>query len=227
MNNAEIVQTLIVTMGTPIAVDGVIGPQTLFAIKGLFPYKQRVVMGFAEKLDVPVSLSDVIPIKEINKLVKKVSKTKKVSQRYLSMTLELENWKTKTKDAYFNIRDGKYIGLGQFHDSAWAESSNTPYPQGALEPEEAISAIAQYYLNNKKRFLTRYPGQVFSDQIGYVYHNQGPSGAERVIEDGYVDKRQSKDAQLVMAYAHQQATNWENFSVIQAAGRVRRETKVS
>lgn len=98
------------------------------------------------------------------------------AREYLEFVAELEGG---TGDV-----DGPYIGPFQFGKAAWSESSSAPYWPGALYYDVAARAALNYMYLNRNRFMRSFPNREFTKEIGYLYHNQGPTGAAHFLRTG-------------------------------------------
>lgn len=88
---------------------------------------------------------------------------------YLHLTYDLEGG----SDDF----EGGIIGPFQFSEIAWRDVGMTDWRNGAVDLGLSARAAVKFYFINRARFLRQYPGRAFTNEIAYLYHNQGPSGA--------------------------------------------------
>lgn len=99
-------------------------------------------------------------------------------QDYLDMLLKLENGA--------GDRVGPFRGPFQFGRSAWLEAGEGSWEQNSDDFMLASRAALRYYYLNKNRFQKVFPGATYTNEIAYLYHNQGPSGAKHFLLKGHL-----------------------------------------
>jgi hypothetical protein len=145
---------------------------------------------------------------EIEDIVSVVSAEYSVPRSYLVKTVDIENY--TSPDGVFVDTEGKFIGLGQFNEATWNAVMDDPYGE-ASNPRKGIEAIAKLYLANKASFEVNFRSAEYTDEIAYLYHNQGAPSAASFLHSGtlkYPD--QSRSAGEVFKVARRQYVNNRN-----------------
>jgi hypothetical protein len=163
-----------------IADDGVYGEATHRAFLALSPADQSKVKTFAT-----VSLGYTMPKDltwgQVQYLVDKASAQTGVPVSYLMKLVKLENKATPTG---IQIEyEGKFKGIGQFDKATWNRVSKLDYSK-VVNDEDSLLAVCQLYIANRATFAKKYPGKPFTDEVAYLYHNQGAGNAYEFLSTG-------------------------------------------
>jgi hypothetical protein len=165
---------------TKIADDGVYGEATHRAFLSLSPQDQSKVRTFAN-----VSLGYTIPKNlswgQVQFLVDKASKATGVPVSYLMKLVKLEN--TTTPTGIQVEYEGTFRGIGQFDKATWQRVSSLDFSK-VVNDEDSLLAVCQLYIDNKATFAKKYPGKPFTDEVAYLYHNQGAGNAYDFLATG-------------------------------------------
>lgn len=94
---------------------------------------------------------------------------------YLRMAAKLENGLLDNS--------GPIIGLFQFSEIAWLEAGSGDWKQNAFDPAKSTRAALRFFHLNRERYRRQFSG-VFTNEIAYLYHNQGPSAARHFLMTG-------------------------------------------
>lgn len=129
------------------------------------------------------------PLGSVRRSIEHIALEQDIPASYLALTLSLENRSTPT--SYETTRTGTYRGLGQFSRTTWRalvdmypNADLGPYDFGSVDMERSIRAVALLYRANRITFRRHFPGLPFSDEIGYLYHQQGAGGAYSFLRTG-------------------------------------------
>lgn len=181
-------QIVLSMLGTPLVPDGIMGSATLKAV-------QTAKLEFGSSVDV---LLELVGFKyplwysnaELEDAIQSSGFSKKV-QDYIRFCVEIETF--AFEDSVANDMIGKHQGIGQFNASTWASIMGTPFSEsGSLT--ESVKAIGLLYLDNFKVHNRSYEKQ-FSNEVAYLYHNQGASSSDVFLRTGkLVYPKQSADA---------------------------------
>lgn len=79
---------------------------------------------------------------------------------------------------------GGIIGPFQFSEIAWTDVGLTNWRNDALDLTISTRAALLYFFLNRRRHLRKFPDIFYSNEIAYLYHNQGPSGAAFFLKNG-------------------------------------------
>lgn len=230
-------QSTLVLMGHDLLrVDGVLGPRTLDAYLALSEDDRRVVNelltardpnsvpALREALDVHLTNGRIraregsevkyVTHEDVAQMIRAVSKELDVPESYLQLMVSLENY--STPDGYAVEYDGPFRGIAQFNRATW-ESIRRLYPSlnlpefevGVTDELQSLLAAGALYHDNKRSFERTFGTEgYFSDEIAYVYHQQGaPAAAEFLRSGRLVHPKQSESSKLVArrALSHHQA----------------------
>jgi hypothetical protein len=133
---------------------------------------------------------------------------------YLRKILFLENW---TNDEQVGTSlTGMFRGLGQFARSTWnsvrkevrhRDNTIPDWAVGVHDPLISLKMVAFLYASNKRVFNKHFPEGVYSDEIAYLYHQQGASAARKFLVSGnLVYPGQSKKSLAVLDMARGRLT---------------------
>lgn len=107
---------------------------------------------------------------------------------------------------------GGYSGLFQFDKkgAAWSVASKFvdlgPFETSWMKAEQNTLAAAGYILANTKTIRGLGYKGIISGSISYLMHNQGASGAWKLLKGGVLSNKQSALAQQVVAVAQREYT---------------------
>lgn len=190
----QAVQTAIRALGTqPIAIDGIIGNQTIAAYSKLSGDAKGIVDNLARSLDVDINRK-IVSKADLSRIAENVSARYNVPLSYLMNTVDIEN--IPVADGYLIETAGKYRGLGQFDRVTWNAVTSEPFNR-AGDVASDLRAIAQLYLANKQTFRNEFGPREFTDRIAYLYHNQGAGAAAQYLRTGKL--RFSKQSDVALA----------------------------
>lgn len=196
-NEKSAIQTFMNSIGTRLKVDGQIGFSTARALNRLPVERKLTVEGFATVMR--VDLPDLYTWNEINVIVSEVTRDRDVPPSYLLKMIELEN-RTTTSSILVEY-EGSFKGIAQFNEETWALVTRVPY---SFVNDVSLSLIAasSLYQHNRVDFNRTFPDQDFTDDIAYLYHNQGTPSANKFLKFGDITHpHQSEAALAVLAEA--------------------------
>lgn len=136
-----------------------------------------------------------------------------VPKSYLRKMLFLENF-TSDQEIGTTVT-GYYRGLGQFSRRTWndirrefkLEHDLPSWELGTQDPVVSLLMAGYLYLSNAAVFGRQFPGQIFTDEIAYLYHQQGATAAKRFLLKGnLVYPNQSKKSLVVLDKARASLT---------------------
>lgn len=180
-----------------LVVDGVYGPKTASAMAKL-PASDRQLVE-AVLLALGIRVPAVISRALLEELAERLSAETGVPLSYLKLCLRLENGDA---DHYVVDMEGRYQGFGQFDMVTWIKCVPKEARNMRGTPYWDIKAICQLYMLNKATFENVFKDREYTDQIAYLYHNQGAGGAEQYIRSRRLRyPQQSKAALLVFREA--------------------------
>lgn len=145
---------------------------------------------------------------EINGAVARISSEIGVPASYYKFLMPIENF--VVAGGIETTVSGSFRGLGQFNRQTWDGlrrlGRNLPqYEEGTSQLNASLYAIGFLYLENKKAYESTFKGRVFTNEIAYLYHNQGAPAAGQYLTSGkLVYPKQSNSAVAVVAAARNQ-----------------------
>jgi len=80
---------------------------------------------------------------------------------------------------------GGIVGPFQFSKIAWSEAGEGDWATEATSNRPSTRAAVKFYYLNRTRHENR-SRTVFSNEIAYLYHNQGPTGAAYYLDNRIV-----------------------------------------
>lgn len=228
--------TLVLLGHDHLRVDGILGPRTLSAYSALSEDDRRMVNELVASRD-PNALPHLrealevdrtngriraregsgtksVTHDEVTRMIRAVSAELDVPESYLQLMVSLENH--RTPDGYAIEYDGPFRGIAQFNRATW-ESIRRLYPSlnlpefevGVTDELQSLLAAGALYHDNKRSFERTFGTEsYFTDEIAYVYHQQGASAAAEFLRSGrLVYPNQSESSKLVArrALSHHQA----------------------
>lgn len=206
MKAESALQALINSLTRPdrLVVDGEIGPETINAIAEMPSGHQEIVNTYANVIlgTVPPRL---IPYDRITKMVSDVAMIMRVPASYLDLVVKLEN--KNTRKGVFVEYEGTFKGIGQFNEATWNRVSEKDYDKYVTNDFESLKAVASLYIANRLTYFRQFPSGAYTDEVAYLYHNQGAGGAASYIRSGVVKPvlaRQSQKAIEIAKIAHDQ-----------------------
>lgn len=209
-DGAKAVQYTLRALGKPVAADGVIGPRTDAAISSLTGQDRALV----ESLKARVAKSSQRPgwmfvsYATARNAVDAAHAETGAPLSYLAKILPIEN--VEVQGGYETTTSGTFRGLGQFNEQTWNGLRRLghplpPFSEGAVKPDVAMKAVGYLYKENRRSHVASFPGSEFTDELGYLYHNQGAPAAQRYLRTGQlVYPKQSEHALSVAASARSQ-----------------------
>jgi hypothetical protein len=186
--------------GVSVKVDGVLGSRTATAFERLRANDPEAMDSLRNVCGIPEfyiarSSLDVIVADILNSNPQYIC-----AKGYLDICLDMEN--RKMLDGYFIDPTPPFVGIGQFDRDTWERVSDEPYAH-ATDVDKSVIAIFELYLANRRSFLTQFSGSTessFTDEVAYLYHNQGASGARSFIRTGVLRApKQSTEALKLFA----------------------------
>jgi hypothetical protein len=195
---ASALQRILAQGGPEPVVDGLYGRMTSRAY-------QRA-SGIVQSLhdDVAQDLGYIPPVlasfDEIEKICSDVASSWGVPSSYMTKILMAENQVNLNKDEILIEYDGTFKGLGQFNSATW--ESVVPYPfADVVSHARSAEAVCRLYLANKATHASVFSSP-FTDNIAYLYHNQGAGSARRYLDTGNLTfPKQSELALAIFAIA--------------------------
>jgi hypothetical protein len=117
------------------------------------------------------------------------SKLTDVPHSFLELMLAHENYvHTNGYDAGMS---GNYRGLAQIGKETWDSIKRANkaivlkwWEEGVTDATQSMIAAGLLYRANKTDFLRHYPARKFSDEIAYLFHQQGSSSALKFLDKG-------------------------------------------
>lgn len=209
MNTRHKLAQSIIALRRPIVVDGHFGPMSALALNRSPQDVREVVNDLAQELD--WRLPDVVNEMEMDQLVDEYAQKFDVPRSYLASLVILEN--TMKDGNYIVEHEGTHRGLGQFDRPTWKAVMNEPFFNSVL-PSKSMEAISRLYAKNKDSYLAKFPDGEYTDEIAYLYHNQGAPAAAVFLETGnLVYPMQSKKAITLFAVARNKHEKSKRFTV--------------
>lgn len=81
--------------------------------------------------------------------------------------------------------EGSFRGPFQFSKIAWRDVSRDNWEVDSVDPTLSTRAALDYFLLNYSRYVkSGFDPSKFTNEIGYLYHNQGPSAAKHYLLHG-------------------------------------------
>jgi hypothetical protein len=112
-------------------------------------------------------------------------------ESYLRLMLSLEA--PNIDDGFVNEPQPPFIGLAQFNRDTWDSISTLPFSE-ALDPVQGLKGAVSLYNSNKRSFERKFDG-TYTDEIAYLYHNQGAPSAAQFLRTGVLKyPKQSRKA---------------------------------
>lgn len=209
-DGAKAVQYTLRALGKPVSADGIIGPQTRAAVSSLTGQDRALVEALESRVAPPSQRPGwmFVSYATARNAIDAAHAETGVPLSYLASILPLEN--VEVTGGYKTTTSGTFRGLGQFDEQTWNGLRRLGYPlpsfgDGAVRPETAMKAVAYLYQANRKTHAAVFPGSEFTDELGYLYHNQGAPAAQRYLRTGQlVYPEQSEHALSVAASARSQ-----------------------
>lgn len=176
--------------GAAIAVDGVIGPQTLLAAHEFYAFA-------AEVADFPADFAwDYVTWDEIRYVMSIMTREMYVNVSFLNVMIKTENYHDTMGVLIKN--EGYARGIAQFTEATWSKVTGSDWNE-SRDVGASLRAAMRLYMANRSVHANSFPGVVFSDAVAYLYHNQGAPGASKFLRSGkFVYPKQSDDALALM-----------------------------
>lgn len=203
------IQYLLRASGANVRADGILGPKTEGALVAAPKSVQQTVQTMRSTvaaLPVPVDPA-FISDQALSPLVQRAASVTGSTISYLELSLRIENFRDSGRGGFRTVLTGSHRGLGQFDEVTWNSISRVGdvgvYPSVA-DPNHAGSVLAMgyLYLENKRVFLAAFPDGKFTDEVAYLYHNQGSTQATNFLRSGKLSyPSQSREAIRVMQIA--------------------------
>jgi hypothetical protein len=193
------VQAMISALGKiKLSLDGDFGAKTIRALLNLGEPQRQLVQNHASKLD--VSTPHVLSASQADILATTASMKTGVPKSYFEKVIKLEN-KTVQGNVIVEF-DGTFKGIGQFNRPTFEAVSTSPWSQ-VKDHSTSLEAVGQLYLANKKSFqVNRTADFEYTDEIAYLFHNQGAGAASSFLDSGKLKyPKQSRKALAVFDLA--------------------------
>lgn len=199
MLNGKTLQLVLNSLGHGLAVDGVVGSRTFAALNKSIP-DHPWLKKLAEQLG--IKERDFLSFTQIDQLASRVAQEEQIPASYLLSTFKIEN---KQVTGGIEVEyEGTFRGIGQFNAKTWNSVMDVPFSEVTNHTQSAI-ATARLYKANKVSFLNAFPSGKYTDEIAYLYHNQGASSATRYLRYGLLRyPKQSRHALNTFALARGQ-----------------------
>lgn len=183
------IQHMLRAFGANVRADGILGPKTQAAITQAPPAVSRLVESM-QSTYAALTPKDLAFIKDedLTLLIASASKATGCPVSYLRTSVALENIRDD-RGGYRTTLTGTFRGLGQFNQVTWNGVSKLGdignWPTSA-EPNHtgSVKAMCLLYLDNKRAFLAQFPKGRYTDEVAYLYHNQGSYGATSYLRTG-------------------------------------------
>lgn len=194
INAIRTLQQVLNLLGQPLKADGIFGPKTFRALVSISqtfkadPNELGRILGL--DYDILVSWS------EIEHTLQLYPEHHASFVRFL-ISIEKEG----LYDARWVYNDGvgKYRGIAQFDKSTWDSVSHLPYSTSVVVASSSIAASVALYEANLDYF-SRHIGGAFTNEIAYLFHNQGASASRQFLTNGNLRwPEQSAKAKAVFA----------------------------
>jgi hypothetical protein len=195
-------------------VDGIIGPATVSAYSALKGAARDVVDSLVvkpspflrSKLDGgrnPLSKLRFFSRGDTFDAMKVAENLTDVPLSFLNLMVQQENFvHTNGYDAGMS---GNYRGLAQIGKSTWESLQKAPYgnvltwwEEGVKDAKQSMIAAGLLYKANKVDFLRQYPARQFTDDIAYLFHQQGTPSALSWLKDGVLKHPYQSTKSLAM-----------------------------
>lgn len=203
-------QSMVSALGaTAVKIDGLIGPQTAYAMSRLNEVSRTLVEGFIKLAG--IDMPTLVSLSELRALANDVGRETKVEPGVLMFIVEHEN-AIVNGHIYVEV-EVPYVGIGQFDEPTWESVSTLDY-SAAKEIVPSMYAIANLYHANAKSYLVKRKKNVpFTKEIAYLYHNQGAGSAYKYLATGeIVHPKQSAKAIKTMKTAGEQYVTSKSIS---------------
>lgn len=171
-------QRILRILGATVSIDGIFGPNTFRSLSVIAsqlnadPNKLGRLLGLEYDLMIPRSAIESI-----------LSFKTKREADFIRFMLSIENQGLMNSDWVYNDNFGKHRGLAQFDAPTWESVSDVPYDEGVVDPQCTIDAAIRLFHSNEMYFTTKIGG-VYTNEIAYLFHNQGASGARHYLTKG-------------------------------------------
>lgn len=203
------VQTVLngITGSNKLRVDGIDGPATQAAVQEALE-STTWFKSFLDDSGYVFTPAEFLSTTQLRQLAQSASESTGVPESYLYETFLHEN---VPANGGVNVEfQGTFRGLGQFNERTWRSVMTAPWVQVSNHSLSAL-ATARLYLDNKKSFLRRFKDGVFTDEIAYLYHNQGASAAAKFLETGKV-KYPKQSGKALRTFAIARGQHYDNSS---------------
>lgn len=201
-------------LGYRVSADGILGTETQRALAGIQasgnPITELMMKALPEST--PVTSGRVFVSNEaVNSAVASAVSITSAPVSYLRAVIERENF--RVSGGYETTLSGNFRGLGQFNAATWngirSQTVSLPsYELGVKDPVASVLATAYLYMDNKRQFDNAFPRKRFTDEIAYLYHNQGGPAAASFLRTGtLVYPKQSAKALATFQLARTQHGN--------------------
>jgi hypothetical protein len=115
-------------------------------------------------------------------------------ESFLHRVVELENH--SLDDGYIIDMEPPYVGLGQFDKATWRAVTDVPF-SSASNMSQSLEALVSLYVENKRSFDLEFDG-IFTEEIAYLYHNQGASASAEYLKTGQLRYPKQSDNALAL-----------------------------
>lgn len=209
-DSALAVQYSLRALGQKVRADGIVGSETRNALEALPATQKKAIVELQALLPKAQSVAGRVRFTnaEINSAVARISSEIGAPASYYQFLIPIENF--VVAGGFETTVSGSFRGLGQFNRQTWDGlrrlGRNLPaFEEGSSQLNASLYAIGFLYLENKKAYEGSFKGRVFTNEIAYLYHNQGAPAAEQYLTSGrLVYPKQSANAVAVVAAARNQ-----------------------
>lgn len=204
-------------LGKNVQADGLLGNQTRSAISSLSGQERQILTTLQNQL--PNRRSTVpgrifFTSKELADGIGRVSSEQSVPNSFLADMVELENY--VVPGGVETTTTGNFRGLGQFNRTTWDAlirlgANLPPWERGVTTVLDSLRAAAYLWKENRRAYLQQNPGRIFTDEIAYLYHNQGAPAAVRFLRTGklvYPDQSDKAVRVAAVARSQHEKENW-------------------
>ena len=203
-------QALINTLsrGKALTLDGKIGPSSMEAIASLNPNDQQLVSVFGR------TILDFYPprgisFQKLDQMITDAAERKQIPASYLILMVKQENH-TSVEGIVVEY-EGTFKGIAQFNKQTWDAVSRLEYEDFVVDDYRSLIAASELYLRNRTSFRIKFPGAYYTDEIAYLYHNQGAGESARFLSTGHAEPALLSQSRAAQAVAYKALDQFNSY----------------
>jgi hypothetical protein len=175
----QLAQTLLNHLGISVQVDGLPGQQTMGGISALPKEQRKALVNLTSAMN---TCDSFLLLKTLKKIAINATTAESTPSAvsFLSLLIDMEN--TVYQGVVYVKSSASFKGIAQFNEKTWSALTSLPFSL-AEDPKTALRAAVKLYKANRS-FHTNHSTLPFTDDIAYLYHNQGASSALDYLKHG-------------------------------------------